>query len=300
MAKNRRGATRVVSSDPMHDFMPYIMGNRTENEALLNATFDMSNVVSYLEKRNSENPEFKFTIFHIVVAALAKTVYLRPHLNRYIAGHRCYQRDEITFTFTAKSKMTDKGGEFITILKAEDDGTSLVDQIHDKICNEVYKVRSTSNDENLTDGTSKMMTLFNKIPRPVLRWVIRLLNWLNYHDWLPQSIIDIDPYQSTVFISNLGSIKMEASYHHLINWGLNSIFVLANRMHKQPLFHEDGSYEMVDQMSFGFTIDERIADGFYFAKSLALFKNILAHPELLEDPISKPINDYISEENWFE
>ena len=300
MSKDRKDGKLVISSDPMHDFMPYIMGNRTENEALANVTLDMTAVVDFLKKKNDASPEFKYTIFHVVVAALAKTLYLRPNLNRFIAGHRCYDRYDISFTFTGKSKMTDKGGEFITIVKAEKTEQSLVDQMHDKICAEVYKVRKSSAEQGeLTDGTSKMMTIFNKIPRPILRLVIRFLNWLVYHDWVPQAIRDVDPYLSSIFISNLGSIKMEANYHHLINWSLNSIFVIANRMYKQPFFNEDGTYEMKDGMNISVTIDERIADGFYFAKSLELFKNILAHPEMLEDPLGEPIDKYIAQEDWF-
>ena len=304
MARNRgdrKDGKRIVSSEPMHTFMPFIMGDRTDNEALLNATFDMTNVVSYLKKRNDENPEFRFTIFHVVVAALAKTIYLRPKLNIFIAGHRYYQRNDISFTFTAKRKFSDNGGEFVMTLVTEDDGNSLIDQVHDKICKEVYKTRQENVEEGgkTANGTDNMMALFNKIPRPLLRFVIRVLNWLDYHGWLPKAITDVDPYRATVFISNLGSIKMEASYHHLINWSLNSIFVLANRMKKQPFFNEDGTYEMKDGMSFGFTIDERIADGFYFAKSLQLFEKILAHPECLEDPISTSFDKYVAEEDWF-
>lgn len=293
--KDRKDGTLVVSPDPMHDFMPYIMGSRTENEAVMSYTFDMTAVTEYLKKKNAENPEFKYTIFHVIVAALAKVIYLRPALNRFIAGHRCYERKDISFTFTAKKKFADNAGEFVTMIKAEDDGTSLVDQIHDKICDEVYKVRS----DKVVDGTSQYMTVFNKIPRPVLRLVIRFLNWLVYHDWVPNAIREVDPYLSSVFISNLGSIKMEANYHHLINWSLNSIFVIANTMYKQPFFNEDGTYEMKDGMNLSFTIDERIADGFYFAKSLVLFKKIIANPEMLDDPLGTPIDKYVEKEQWF-
>lgn len=297
---DRSDGTLVHSSDPMHVFMPYIMGTRTENEALLNATFDMTNVVKYLEKKNSDNPQFKYTIFHVVVAALAKTIYLRPKMNIFIAGHKHYMRREISFCFTAKNKFADNAGEFVMYLVAEDNETKIIDQIHDKICSEVYKTRKESEKpDDKGNGTDKMMRLFNKIPRPLLRLVIRILNWMVYHDILPKAIKEVDPYRATVFISNLGSIKMEASYHHLINWSLNSIFVLANRMHKMPFFNDDGTYEMKDGMSFGFTIDERIADGFYFAKSLALFKNILANPECLDEPLSASFDKYVKEEDWF-
>ncbi len=293
---DRSDGTLVHSNDPMHVFMPYIMGTRTENEALLNATFDMTNVVKYLEKKNSEKPEFKYTIFHVVVAALAKTIYMRPKMNIFIAGHKHYMRREISFCFTAKNKFADNAGEFVMYLVAEDNDTKIIDQIHDKICSEVYKTRKDAEKpETDSNGTNNMMRAFNKIPRPILRFVIRVLNWMVYHDIIPKAIKEVDPYRATVFISNLGSIKMEASYHHLINWSLNSIFVLANRMHKMPFFNEDGTYEMKDGMSYGFTIDERIADGFYCAKSLKVFEQIVKHPECLDDTLSAPLDKYLDE-----
>ena len=124
---DRKDGHLVHSDDPMHIFMPYIMGSRTDNEALLNATFDMTAVTEYLKKKNDQNPQFKYTIFHVVIAALAKTIYLRPHMNNYIAGHRLYQRDEISFCFTARNKMADSGGEFVMYLVAED-GNNLIEQ----------------------------------------------------------------------------------------------------------------------------------------------------------------------------
>ena len=65
-----------------------------------------------------------------------------------------------------------------------------------------------------------------------------------------------------------------------------------------PFFNDDGTYEMRDGMSFGFVIDERIADGFYFAKSLMLFEQIIKHPELLEKPLSAPVDEWVKDEDW--
>ena len=39
----------------------------------------------------------------------------------------------------------------------------------------------------------------------------------------------------------------------------------------------------------GFTLDERIADGFYFARSLKIVQHLLAHPELLELPLNQEV-----------
>lgn len=281
---DRRDGYLVRDGDPLHVFMPYLMGERAENEAVLTDNFDFSAATDYLNKKN-ETAQHHYTYFHLIIAALAKTIYLRPKMNRYIAGHRYYDRDNISFSFVAKNKMSDNGEESLLIIKAEDDGTNLIDQIHDKICAEVYKVR----EQKQVDGTTNTINWLTKIPRPILKIVIKLLFWLVYHDILPKQIYDFDPYRSTVFISNLGSIKMSASYHHLVNWSLNSIFVIANQKKKIPFFNDDGSYEMKDSIGIGFTIDERIADGFYFAKSIDLFKYIVTHPELLDSPLSQPI-----------
>ena len=43
-------------------------------------------------------------------------------------------------------------------------------------------------------------------------------------------------------------------------------------------------------MAFGINFDERIADGYYFAKSLKLIQYIFDNPELLEENIENKIN----------
>ena len=51
----------------------------------------------------------------------------------------------------------------------------------------------------------------------------------------------------------------------------------------------DGSSQPRDILTLGFTADERIADGFYFAKSLKLAEYILQHPQLLDVPMKEEI-----------
>jgi len=79
---------------------------------------------------------------------------------------------------------------------------------------------------------------------------------------------------------------MSASYHHLANWGTNSFFVVIGEKKPMPFVTEDGKVEVRQGMEIGMTIDERIADGFYFAKSIKLFKTIIENPELLDKEIT--------------
>ena len=41
---------------------------------------------------------------------------------------------------------------------------------------------------------------------------------------------------------------------------------------------------------FGITVDERIADGFYFAKSFKIFRHLIENPELLDRPLHEDID----------
>ena len=46
---------------------------------------------------------------------------------------------------------------------------------------------------------------------------------------------------------------------------------------------------MRDSVDLGLTIDERIADGYYYSKTIRLLKTILENPELLEKPLSEKV-----------
>ena len=139
------------------------------------------------------------------------------------------------------------------------------------------------------DSTTDIMDIFKKLPRWLTRMIVGCLNILDYYGKVPAALSKSDPYNSTIFITNLGSIKMSANYHHLVNWGTNSFFVVVGEKYRRPYFREDGSYELRDALELGMTVDERIADGLYFAGSIRLLRRLLNEPELLELPFSTPV-----------
>lgn len=52
----------------------------------------------------------------------------------------------------------------------------------------------------------------------------------------------------------------------------------------------DGSRSVRDMVDIGITLDERVADGFYFGRSLKLVQYLLANPELLEKPLEEAVD----------
>ncbi|MCR4712017.1 MAG: hypothetical protein K5707_06905, partial [Clostridia bacterium] len=83
-------------------------------------------------------------------------------------------------------------------------------------------------------------------------------------------------------------IKCPAVYHHLNNYGTNSIMITIGTLHKEEVLMPDGHKEVRDVVDVGATLDERIADGFYFARSLKLIRYIFEHPEILDLPLNQP------------
>lgn len=288
--KKRRGDRKdgylVRDIDSMHAIMPYMLPNRADSEAFLSETIDMTNVIDYIANKNSDNPEFKYTFFHFLTAAIAKTIVLRPKMNRFYAGHRLYDRKDIILSFTVKRQFSDSSEESLAMIKIDrDSDISPIEQVYKQVKKIVYHVRK----ENKTDASTEKMDILLKMPRPILRCAVRFLRWLEYHGKYPNALMKADPYYSTVFLSNLGSIKMSADYHHLTNWGTNSVFVIIGEMKSMPFYGEDGSVTVKKGLTLSLTIDERIADGFYFAKSIKILRKIIENPELIEENIKNPI-----------
>ncbi len=284
---DRRDATLVRDLDSMHVFMPLMLPNRADNEAFIQELVDLSAVETYLAKKNAQNPEYKYTFFHVILAALSRTIEMRPRMNRFIIGNRYFDRDHISFSFIVKKAFADNADESIMILKYDPASEkSSVDMIHDKIRDFVYSVRKSDR----KDGTTDILDTLAKTPMWMRKLIVSLLRTLDAHGHMPKDLANEDPYNSTVFISNLGSIQLNAGYHHLANWSTNSVFVIVGEKHMQPFYGADGSVSVRPALGLGFTLDERIADGYYFSKTIRLFKKILAEPEWLDIPAKEALD----------
>ena len=133
------------------------------------------------------------------------------------------------------------------------------------------------------------MDFFNSMPRWLGKFIVWILTRLDLHGWIPSSIIETDPFYTSIVLSNLGSIKLKSGYHHLTNWGTCSLFCIIGEKSMRPVFRADGTYEMREMLDLGITIDERLADGYYYSKTIKLFKTLMEHPELLETPAAQEI-----------
>ena len=263
--------------------MGHLLPNRTDSEVYLHERFDCTELLKYIEDKNAAHPDYKTTLFHCLVMTVARMVRERPKMNRFVAGRRTYERDEITLAFVVKRRFADDGEESLYVYSAKDDDT--IDSLSRRI---VGDVRETRKSETSTGGIDAVVDGFAKIPRLLLMLVMRIIRWLDFWGMVPNALRDGDPNYASVFLTNLGSIQCDAVYHHLNNYGTNSIMISVGTIHKEELVMPDGHKEIRDVVNIGATVDERIADGFYFARSIKLVKHVFAHPELLDLPLGEP------------
>lgn len=280
---DRRDGRWVKEAPGLQTIMCDIMPNRTDCEVYLHDTIDATELLKYLEKKNAEHPEYKTTMFHAFVVCVARMLKERPKMNYFIAGHRMYEHTEISLSFVVKRRFQDFAEESLMLYVAQDDDT--LDSVSRKI---VGNVRETRKSEHSTDGIDVWIDRFASIPRLLRMFLLRIVRWLDFWGIVPKPLTEGDTNYSSVLLSNLGSIKGPAVYHHLNNYGTNSIVVTIGTIHKAEVIKDDGTKEIRDVFDIGATLDERIADGFYFVRSLNLVKYIFAHPELLEKPLSEP------------
>ncbi len=280
---DRRDGRWVREVTGLQCIMSNLMPNRTDCEVCLQDKFDVTELMAYLDKKNASHPDYKTTLFHCILVAVTKMVRERPFLNRFIQGRRTYERYEISLGFVAKRRFADGAEESLMVLTPSDEDT--LDTVSSKIVGDTTKMRKS---ETADGGIDATIDVFKKIPRLLLMFVIRCIRWLDFWGLVPKSLTEGDPNFTSVFLSNLGSIKCPAVYHHLNNYGTNSIMVTIGTLHKEELIMPDGTKQIRDVVDFCATLDERIADGFYFARSLKLIRHIFAHPEMLDRPIGEP------------
>ena len=285
--KRRRGDRRdgrlLRELDSLHFITGIIYPNRCDNEAYISERIDLTPVKEYIARRNETETDFPYTYFHLVLTALVKTITLRPKMNRFIVNGNFFQRNEVTASFVVKKQFSDKGAEALAMLRTTGDDT--IDTVHEYIRQQVTECRSDK-----VDSTTGEMDILNKLPRWVGKAAVRFIMWLDKHGWVPDSMTCNDPYYSSVVLSNLGSIKLKCGYHHLTNWGTCSVFCIIGEKKLSPFYDADGSVTMRETLDLGLTIDERLADGYYYSKSIRLLKYLLEHPEELEKPLKEEVS----------
>ena len=268
-----RKGHKVQDVTGMQNIMFDLKPNRCEAEVFMTSDIDVTEFVKFMKKEKEKNPEL--TYFHGFVDIMGKLIYEYPKLNRFVQNRTLFEHDEVSVAFVAKAEFNDKSEEFMTCLPIGKNDTVL--DVSKNLKVRIDKIRDKQSDAN-TAGANNVVDKLGHIWRPARSFLVGILKWWDCKFGLPGSIADENIYYSSLIVSNLGTFKTPGIYHNLANLGTSSALISFGEIKEI-----DGKYIM----NLGATLDERIADGFYFCRALKAIEYLFAHPELMMEPASK-------------
>ena len=272
-----RNARRVKDITGMQQIMIDLKPNRCDSDVYINQKMDVTKLVEYMDKRKKDGDEA--TYFHAFVTAIGKVFYNRNKLNRFVSNRHIYEHNDVVISFVAKVSFDDKSEEMMIMVPIEPNDN--IDTISKKISGYVDKVRNSKSVEK--EGANDAIDIVGKLPNGIRIPLVGILKWCDKKGVLPKSLVKDNLYYSSIIISNLGSIKCGAIYHNLTCFGTCSSLATIGEIKNEDIHHDDGTEEITKLCEFGINLDERIADGYYFAKSVKLLQYIFDNPELLEE-----------------
>ena len=284
MFKKRPDGRLVKDLEPMQQIMPYVMTTRTDSMNMYDDTFDCAPMDAYIKEKAEEGLELNY--MHIMIAALVRLIALRPQLNRFVMNGRIYTRPKIWVSFVVHPTLND--GSVGTTIKLCFEGTESIYEVVEKVTAAVQKETTGRVGENDTDKL--LRTLMKKIPGPFIKFVVNTLMWMDKHNIMPKAIIDLSPFHTSIFVTNLKSLGINHIFHHVYNFGTTGLFFAMGKERNIPVI-ERKEISMQKHMSFGFVSDERFCDGLYFAMSLRQLRKIMKNPACLEKPLDKKVED---------
>lgn len=254
---------RRVKVHPYRRMMAFLMRGRNESAVYFEQRLDLSRTQPWLAERRAK-------LFHLVLYALASVLHERERLNRFTIGHRTYQRDGVFLSFAAKKAMSDDS-PLATIKRRFDKDESFAALVA-ALDGEIGEAKSDKPSQ-----IDNELSVLLKLPAFLLALLIGLLKRLYAWGLAPRSLVDTDPMYTSAFIANLGSIGIDAAYHHLYEHGNCPLFMTIGQVVATPTI-VDGAVVSRPILTLRFTYDERVEDGLYAARSLQLLASRIEDP----------------------
>ena len=274
---DRRDGRRLRTLSPINALMPYLMKKKNDANNYFKDTVDIYEAEKFLRwKRTHGYPGMGF--LHIFIASYIRVTAQYPAINRFVSGQRIFARNKIECIMMVKREMKALSEE--TSIKVAFEPTDSITEVYRKMNAEIEKVKKEG-DATETDDAAIMLM---KLPRLIRKFLVFILDILDYFDLVPKSLVSASPFHGSIVITDLGSIGLPALYHHLYNFGNVPLFISFGTKRKTYEPRKDGSFAERRYMDYTLVLDERICDGFYFSQVFRMFNSILRKPQMLDQP----------------
>ena len=275
----RADGYRIRTNDAMYELVPYIMPYRYDASNSVTVDIDLDLMQDYIRKCRKKG--INMSHMSIIIAGALRIASQNPFLNRFVMNRKIYARNHFCVSF-----VTLQPG------KTSDTVNKLYFNLDDDILTVNRKVQEAierTQQPTSQNALDKLMASLVRIPF-LVGAVVGVLKFIDKYFTLPFSIINISPFHTSLFITNLASIRTNAIYHHLYEFGTTGIFISMG----QPERRIEKNGETVEEkkiMPLGIVTDERIANGHYYGRCFRELNRYYKNPELLEVPPEQVVRD---------
>lgn len=272
----RSDGRKIKSLGPFFRVIPHVMKERSDAHVYYTQDLPLKTLDEYIDKKEKEG--IRISYMNIIYAALVRLLAEKPALNRFVMDGRTYARHGITISLAIKKEMSEEIEE--TTLKIPFTGSENIFEVKEKLDATIAKNKDLAAENN----TDKLAKFLSPIPNWLFKFVVNTLMFLDKHGMMPKAVINASPFHTSAFLTNVGSLGIDAIYHHIYNFGTTGVF-LAMGKKKKSYIYEDDNIVQEKTISLAWVADERICDGFYYATALKSFYRYMKKPELLEKNI---------------
>lgn len=275
----RSDGYRVKTNDAMYELVPYIMPYRYDASNSVTVDVDLDLMHEYIRKCRKKG--IAMNHMSIVIAGALRLYSQNPYLNRFCMNRKIYARNHFCVSF-----VTLQPG------KTSDTVTKLYFNLDDDIFTVNRKVQEAiekTQQPNSQNSLDKLMASLLRIPF-LVGGTVGFLKVLDKYFTLPFAIVDASPFHTSLFVTNLASIRTNTIHHHLYEFGTTGVFVSMG----QPVKKLVKNGEMVEEhkvMELGIVTDERIANGHYYGRCFKELNRYYKNPELLEEKPESIVRD---------
>lgn len=268
----RPDGTRVKDLPPLVAAIPYIMPKRYDAWNSVTENIDEEVIKDFI--RTHRRAGVRLNHMSVIISAYYKAVLRNPKLNYFVMNGRIYRRNHFCVSFVILKKQAD-GVVNETTLKMYLDENDTVFTVNQKI-KDAIDANKAEHQSNSTDKFAKFMFSVPGLPK----FVVWLAYHLDKHGLLPRKIIDLSPFHTSMFITNLASIKTSYIHHHCYEFGTTSVFVCMGK----PVPNYISGDLTKKMMPIGVVMDERICTGYEYAAFCNDFRRYMRLPRMLEYP----------------
>lgn len=275
----RSDGYRVLSTDPIYQIVPHIMPKRYDASNSIKVDIDLEPIQNYI--RECRKKGISVSHMSVIIAGYLRIVSQNPYLNRFVMNKKIYSRNHFCVSFVTLTP----GSETDTVSKLYFNLDDTLPVVNEKISAAIERAKNHG-------GPNSMDKLIAKLCRTpfLLTFSIGFLKLLDRFFTLPFSIVDASPFHTSLFVTNLASIRTNTIYHHLYEFGTTGVFVSMGQPMKKPRLNGE-TFEEKKVMELGIVTDERIANGHYYGRCFKELSKYYKNPALLETPPESIVSD---------